>query len=69
MQYYHWPENKEARLDKLSSKGDKEWDYVVIASDPYITSTLPGYYFLGANTIAAKVAEGGAKPLLNNDVA
>lgn len=64
VQYYYWPEGMESRMDKLSGKGDKKWDYVVIAADPYIVSTLPGYYSLGVNKIAAKVAEGGAKPLL-----
>lgn len=64
VQYYYWPEGMEARMDKLSGKGTKKWDYVVIAADPYIVSTLPGYYSLGVNKIAAKVAEGGAKPLL-----
>lgn len=64
VQYYYWPEGMEARMDKLSGKGSKKWDYVVIAADPYIVSTLPGYYSLGVNKIASKVAEGGAKPLL-----
>jgi hypothetical protein len=64
VQYYYWPENMEARMNKLSGKGDKNWDYVVIAADPYLVSTLPGYYSLGVNKIAAKVADGGAKPLL-----
>ncbi|MFK7811320.1 MAG: hypothetical protein AB8B59_02430 [Maribacter sp.] len=64
VQYYYWPEGMEARMDKLSGKGNKKWDYVVIAADPYIVSTLPGYYSLGVNKIASKVAEGGAKPLL-----
>ncbi len=64
VQYYYWPEGMETRMDMLSGKGDKKWDYVVIAADPYMVSTLPGYYSLGVNKIAAKVAEGGAKPLL-----
>lgn len=64
VQYYYWPEGMDVRMDKLSSKGDKKWDYVVIAADPYLVSTLPGYYALGVNKIAAKVVEGGAKPLL-----
>ncbi|MDB4292427.1 hypothetical protein N9954_03410 [Maribacter sp.] len=64
VQYYYWPENMEARMDKLSGKGAKKWDYVVIAADPYMVSNLPGYYSLGVNKIAAKVVEGGAKPLL-----
>lgn len=64
VQYYYWPEGLETRMDKLSGKGDKKWDYVVIAADPYLVSTLPGYYSLGVNKIASKVAEGGAKPLL-----
>lgn len=64
VQYYYWPEGLDARMDKLSGNGDKKWDYVVIAADPYLVSTLPGYYSLGVNKIAAKVAEGGATPLL-----
>lgn len=64
IQYYYWPEGMEARMDKLSGKGHKKWDYVVIAADPYLVATLPGYYALGVNKIAAKVVEGGAKPLL-----
>lgn len=64
VQYYYWPEGMETRMDKLSGKGDKNWDYVVIAADPYIVSTTPGYYSLGVNKIASKIAEGGAKPLL-----
>jgi hypothetical protein len=64
VQYYYWPEGMETRMDKLSGKGDKNWDYVVIAADPFIVSTLPGYYSLGVNKIATKVAEGGAKPVL-----
>lgn len=64
VQYYYWPEGKEDRMKKLSSAGDKKWDYVVIAADPYLVSTLPGYYSLGVNKIAAKVVEGGAKPLV-----
>lgn len=64
LQYYYWPEGKDNRMQKLSGNGDKNWDYVVIAADPYMVSTLPGYYSLGVNKIAAKVAEGGAKPLL-----
>ncbi|MFT6795618.1 MAG: hypothetical protein ACJART_000753 [Maribacter sp.] len=64
MQYYYWPEGLDTRMEKLSGNGNKDWDYVVIAADPYMVSTLPGYYSLGVNKIAAKVAEGGAKPLL-----
>lgn len=64
VQYYYWPEGKEDRMNKLSSASDKKWDYVVIAADPYLVSTLPGYYSLGVNKIAAKVVEGGAKPLI-----
>lgn len=63
-QYYYWPEGRENRLENLSGNRDKKWDYIVIAADPYLVSTLPGYYSLGVNKIAAKVAEGGAKPLL-----
>ncbi|MFT6781967.1 MAG: hypothetical protein ACJA1A_001893 [Saprospiraceae bacterium] len=63
-QYYYWPEGLEARMDNLSGNGDVDWDYVVIGADPGIISTTPGYYSLGVNKVAAKVAEGDAQPLL-----
>jgi hypothetical protein len=44
-------------MEKVSGNGDKDWDYVVIARDPYVVSTLPRYYSLGVNKIAAKVSE------------
>lgn len=63
-QYYYWPEGQEARWANLRGEGDVNWDYVVIGADPYMVSTLPGYYALGVHKVAAKVAEGGAQPLL-----
>lgn len=64
MQYYYWPEGLENRKQNLSGNKDRDWDYVVIAADPYIVATTPGYYSLGVNKIASKVAQGNAKPLL-----
>ncbi|WGH74996.1 hypothetical protein P8625_13075 [Tenacibaculum tangerinum] len=64
MQYYYWPEGQSERLDNIAGKKGTTWDYVVIASDPFLVSQLPGYNALGVNKIASKVAEGGAKPLL-----
>jgi len=63
-QYYYWPDGLDARMANLSGTGDTDWDYVVIGADPHIISTTPGYYSLGVNKIAAKVAEGDAQPLL-----
>lgn len=63
-QYYYWPEGHSARMDNLLGNGGVDWDYVVIGADPYIVSTIPGYYSLGVNKIASKVVEGGALPLL-----
>ena len=64
VQYYYWPDGREVRMDNLRGEGDFDWDYVVIGADPFIISTMPGYYALGVNKIAAKVAEGGGIPLL-----
>ena len=64
VQYYYWPDGHSARLNNLSGNNGVDWDYVVIGADPYIVSTIPGYYSLGVNKIAAKVNEGGAIPLL-----
>lgn len=64
MQYYYWPDGLESRKQNLSGNQGKNWDYVVIAADPYIVATTPGYYALGVDKIASKVAEGSAKPLL-----
>lgn len=64
MQYYHWPENREARVQNLLGNGAFDWDYVVIGADPYFVEHIPGYYALGAHTIAKKIVEGGAVPLL-----
>ncbi len=63
-QYYYWPEGYEDRMQNVSGNKDKDWDYVVIAADPYIVATIPGYYALGVHKIASKVAEGNAKTLL-----
>jgi hypothetical protein len=64
VQYYYWPEGRNARMDNLTGNNGVDWDYVVIGADPYIVASIPGYYSLGVNKIAAKVAEGGAIPLL-----
>ena len=64
LQYYYWPEDADTRMDNLSGSLEHRWDYVVIAADPFIVSTTPGYYALGAHKVASKVAEGGAQPLL-----
>ncbi len=63
-QYYYWPDGREEREANLMGEGSFDWDYVIIAADPYIVSTMPGYYALGANKVAEKVSEGGAQPLL-----
>lgn len=64
LQYYYWPEGRDTRMENLSGTGGVDWDYVVIGADPFIISAIPGYYALGVNKIAAKVAEGGGIPLL-----
>jgi hypothetical protein len=64
VQYYYWPDGHVARMNKLTGNDGVDWDLVVIGADPYIVSKIPGYYSLGVNKIAAKVMEGGAKPLL-----
>ncbi|MCP4124052.1 MAG: hypothetical protein GY751_20100 [Bacteroidetes bacterium] len=64
VQYYYWPEGRDARMSNLTGTAGTDWDYIIIGADPYITSTIPGYYSLGVNKIAAKVVEGGALPLL-----
>jgi hypothetical protein len=63
-QYYFWPEGRSERLANLSGKGDTDWDQVIIGGDPTIVSEVPGYYSLGVNKVAAKIAEGDAQPLL-----
>lgn len=63
-QYYYWPEGQSARWNNLSNASATKWDYVIIAADPYLVAKLPGYYALGVNKIASKVAEGSAKPML-----
>nr|WP_298926486.1 hypothetical protein [uncultured Allomuricauda sp.] len=64
LQYYYWPEGQTERMSNLKGDNEKDWDYVVIAADPYIISKTPGFYSLGVNKIATKVSEGGAQPLL-----
>lgn len=63
-QYYFWPDGHATRMNNLMGANGTAWDYVVIGADPYIVSKMPGYYSLGVNKIAAKVNQGGAKPLL-----
>ena len=63
-QHYYWPEGQAERWADLSNEGDLVWDFVVIGADPFMVATLPGYYALGVNKVAAKVADGGGKPLL-----
>lgn len=64
MQYYYWPDGQIERLADLKGEGGTDWDYVIIAADPYIVSKTPGFYSLGLNKIAAKVAEGNAKTMV-----
>lgn len=64
LQYYYWPTDKDERWDRLSSAGDTVWDYVVLTGDPHVVAHTPGYYALGVHKVAAKVASGGAQPLL-----
>ena len=64
VQYYFWPQNRTTRIDNLKGENGTDWDYVVIGSDPHIIRSIPGFYSLGVNKIACKVAEGGGKPLL-----
>ena len=63
-QYYYWPEDQVRRWANLKGEGEFPWDHVVIAPDPYLVSTLPGYSAFGVHKIAAKVAAGGGQPLL-----
>ncbi|MFT5877062.1 MAG: hypothetical protein ACI8SA_000919, partial [Dokdonia sp.] len=64
LQYYYWPDAHDDRMNNLTGDHGVDWDYVVIGADPYIVSNIPGYYSLGVNKIASKVAAGGAIPLL-----
>lgn len=64
VQYYFWPENRTSRIDNLKGEDGTDWDYVLIGADPQMISSIPGFYSLGVNKIACKVAEGGGKPLL-----
>jgi hypothetical protein len=63
-QYYYWPDNRTARINNLTGNNGTDWDYVVINADPYIISTMPGYYSLGVNKIGSVIHSGGAVPLL-----
>ena len=63
-QYYFWPEDRNQRMQFLMGDSVFNWDYVVIGSDPYILSTMPGFYSLGVNKIAEKIVDGGGVPLL-----
>jgi len=64
VQYFYWPDGRNERMDNLAGQGNEDWDHVVLAADPHIVATLPGYHALGVNKIAAKVREGGAVPTL-----
>ena len=64
MQYYYWPDGYDARMAHLSGDLGIDWDYVIIAADPYLVSTLPGYSALGVHKVASKITDGGAVPLL-----
>ncbi len=63
-QYYYWPEGRDERLAELAGDGELDWDQVIIGADPNIVAETPGYYALGVNKIAARVAEGDAQPRL-----
>jgi len=63
-QYYYWPDNRTSRINNLSGNNGTDWDYVVINADPYIISTMPGYYSLGVNKIGSVIHSGGAVPIL-----
>ena len=63
-QYYFWPEDRSQRMQFLMGDSIFNWDYVVIGSDPYILSSMPGFYSLGVNKIAEKIVDGGGVPLL-----
>jgi len=63
-QYYFWPEDRNQRMHFLMGDSIFNWDYVVIGSDPYILSSMPGFYSLGVNKIAEKIVDGGGVPLL-----
>ena len=63
-QYYFWPDDRSQRMQYLMGDSIFNWDYVVIGSDPYILSSMPGFYSLGVNKIAEKITDGGAIPLI-----
>jgi len=63
-QYYFWPDDRNQRMQYLMGDSIFNWDYVVIGSDPYILSSMPGFYSLGVNKIAEKITDGGAIPLI-----
>ena len=64
VQYYYWPEDRNQRMKYLMGDTLFNWDYVVIGSDPYILSNMPGFYSLGVNKIAKIITDGGAVPFL-----
>tara|TARA_B110001469_G_scaffold1142_1_gene1326 strand:- start:1267 stop:1770 length:504 start_codon:yes stop_codon:yes gene_type:complete len=47
VQYYYWPEDRIERMNNLTGDSIFDWDYVIIGSDPYIISKIPGFYSLG----------------------
>ena len=64
-QFYYWPENQTEI--RAGIKGEtKQWDYVVIAPDPYILSTTPGFTALGISKIASIVNIEKTKLMLIN---
>ena len=63
-QYYFWPEGRAERRALLRGEGEHDWDYVVLAGDPHIISTLPGFHSLGVNLVSQEVVDGGGQPLL-----
>ena len=64
LQYYYWPDGMADRHANLKGEGGMVWDHVIIAADPYIVATTPGYYALGVNKISSKVSSGIAEPHL-----
>ena len=64
LQYYYWPDGMEERINNWKGESALDWDHVVMAPDPYILSTTPGYFALGAHKVAEQIVEGGAQPLL-----
>lgn len=62
-QFLYWPEGRDARWAELGGE-DTPWDHVVLAADPRIVSETPGFFAVGVDRVAARVADGGARPLL-----